>query len=89
MQTMNISLPGPLKEFVERQIASGRYGSASEYIRTLIRDDEKRRAEDRLKALLTEGLNGDESALTRQDFKDIRKQAAARLKIRHGRGRRG
>jgi antitoxin ParD1/3/4 len=47
MQTMNISLPDPLKEFIDRQIAEGRYSSVSEYIRELIRDDEKRKAEER------------------------------------------
>ena len=55
MQTMNISLPEPLKKFVDHQITEGRYSSVSEYIRELIRDDEKRRAEGRLEALLLEG----------------------------------
>ncbi len=45
MQTMNISLPDPLKDFVEAQITSGRYSSVSEYVRELIREDEKRKAE--------------------------------------------
>jgi antitoxin ParD1/3/4 len=80
MQTMNISLPDPLKEFVDHQIAEGRYSSVSEYIRDLIRDDEKRKAEDRLEALLLEGLEGEDSELTRQDFDDIRKEALAQLK---------
>jgi antitoxin ParD1/3/4 len=82
MQTMNISLPEPLKEFVDHQIAEGRYSSASEYIRELIRRDEKRKAEERLEALLLEGLEGKESELTRRDFADIRKEALARLKRR-------
>jgi antitoxin ParD1/3/4 len=80
MQTMNISLPDPLKEFVDHQIAEGRYSSVSEYIRDLIRDDEKRKAENRLEALLLEGLEGEDSELTRQDFDDIRKEALAQLK---------
>jgi putative addiction module CopG family antidote len=50
MQTMNISLPDPLKEFVDHQIAEGRYSSVSEYIRELIRDDEKRKAEQRARS---------------------------------------
>jgi len=37
MQTMNISLPDPLKNFVDHQIAEGRYSSVSEYIRELRR----------------------------------------------------
>ena len=48
----------------------------------MIRDDEKRKAEQRLEALLLEGLESEESALTRQDFDDIRKEALAQLKRR-------
>jgi antitoxin ParD1/3/4 len=62
--------------------AEGRYSSVSEYIRELIRDDEKRRAEARLETLLLEGLDSEESALTKQDFEDIRKEALAQLKRR-------
>jgi antitoxin ParD1/3/4 len=86
MQTMNISLPDPLKRFVDNQVASGRYSSVSEYIRELIRDDEKRKAEDRLGTLLMEGLKSAESKLTRQDFKDVRKQALAQLRTRKKQG---
>ena len=86
MQTMNISLPEPLKEFVDHQISEGRYSSVSEYIRELIRDDEKRKAGQRLEALLLEGLESDESELTRKDFDDIRKEALAQLKRRKKKG---
>ena len=79
MDSMNISLPEPMKDFVDRQIASGRYGSASEYVRALIREDEKRKAEERLEALLLEGLQGEESELTREDWSAIRDEARARL----------
>lgn len=82
MQTMNISLPDPLKEFVDGQIAEGRYSSVSEYIRELIRGDEKRKAQERLEALLLEGLESEETELTRADLDDIRKEALARLKKR-------
>jgi antitoxin ParD1/3/4 len=82
MQSMNISLPEPLKEFVDGQIASGRYSSASEYVRELIREDEKRKAEERLEALLLEGLSGDESKLTRKDFAEIRAEALAQVQAR-------
>jgi antitoxin ParD1/3/4 len=82
METMNISLPEPLKEFVDAQIASGRYSSATEYIGELIREDEKRTAQERLETALLEGLESQESDLTRQDFEDIRKQALAQIKTR-------
>ena len=79
MQSMNISLPDPLKKFVDGQIAEGRYSSVSEYIRELIRSDEKCKAENRLEALLLEGLNSDETAFTSEDWHAIRKQALARI----------
>lgn len=82
MESMNISLPEPLKKFVDGQIAAGRYSSASEYIRELIRDDEKRKAEERLEALLLEGLQGEEAELTREDWSAIRKEAQARVVAR-------
>ncbi len=77
MQSMNISLPEPLKEFVDGQVASGRYSSASEYVRELIREDEKRKAKERLEVLLLEGLDGEESNLARKDFTEIREDALA------------
>ena len=80
MQTMNISLPEPLKDFVDRQIADGRYSSASEYVRELIRNDEKRKAEEQLATLLREGLRSEETPLTGDDWKAIRAEVLARVK---------
>ena len=40
---MNISLPAPLKSFVDDQVATGQYGTCSEYVRDLIRRDQSRR----------------------------------------------
>lgn len=82
MQSMNISLPEPLKKFVDSQIAEGRYSSVSEYMRELIRADEKRKAEDRLEAMLLEGLNSTETELSPADWSDIRQEALAKVEAR-------
>jgi antitoxin ParD1/3/4 len=82
MESMNISLPEPLKQFVDEQISTGRYSSASEYVRELIRADEKRKAEEELEAKLLEGLNSPGSELTKADWKAIRNEALARLQAR-------
>jgi putative addiction module CopG family antidote len=55
MATMNISLPEPLRRFVEAR-ATERYSSASEYIRELVREDERRALAERTEAALVEGL---------------------------------
>jgi antitoxin ParD1/3/4 len=82
MQSMNISLPEPLKQFVDGQISTGRYSSASEYVRELIRADEKRKAEEQLEAKLLEGLNSAESELTAADWSALRKEALAKIEAR-------
>lgn len=83
MATMNISLPDPMKEFIESEVASGGYSTASEYFRELIRDAQKRRAEARLEALLLEGLDSGASApMTRQDWDDIRREVQRRAALR-------
>jgi len=43
MTSLNISLPEALKEYVVGQVASGDWGTPSEYVRELIRQDEERR----------------------------------------------
>ena len=42
MASMNISLPDPMKDWVDTQTSSGRYDNASEYVRDLIRHDQDR-----------------------------------------------
>ena len=85
MESMNISLPEPLKAFVDRQVAAGRYGTASEYVRELIRADEKKKAEERLEALLLEGLQSKEAPLTREDWAALRREARSRVQARRTR----
>ncbi len=51
MTSMNVSLPEDLKHYVESQTKSG-YSTPSEYVRELIRADQKRRAKEKLDILL-------------------------------------
>ena len=49
MATMNVSVPGPMKDWVQAQIKGGKYASLSDYVRDLIRKDQQQR--DKLAAL--------------------------------------
>jgi antitoxin ParD1/3/4 len=75
MTTMNISLPEEMKAFIEAQMASEGFASASEYLRTLIRDEQKRRAKQALEAMLLEGLQGPAVEMTREDWTALRQEA--------------
>ena len=41
MTSLNISLPEPLKAYVESKVEAGDYGTPSEYVRDLIRRDKQ------------------------------------------------
>ena len=56
MATMNVSLPDPMKDWVEDRTKDGRFANSSDYVRHLIRRDQEREAAiARLNAALEEG----------------------------------
>lgn len=63
MATMNVSLPDPMKDWVESRTRDGRFSNASDYVRHLIRKDQERQAA--LAAFQTEITLGIESGLAR------------------------
>jgi antitoxin ParD1/3/4 len=74
MATMNVSLPDPMKDWVEGQTRTGRYSNASDYVRDLIRRDQERLEKiAHMQRLVSEGL---ESGVSDQSMSDI--EAAAR-----------
>ena len=46
MATMTVSLPDPMKDWIEVQIKQGEYASASDYVRDLVRRDRARREQE-------------------------------------------
>lgn len=79
MKSMNISLPDSMRTYVENQVASGGYSTASEYFRQLIRADQKRQANERLEALLLEGLeSGTATPMSDKDWQEVRSAVAKR-----------
>ncbi|WP_108676678.1 type II toxin-antitoxin system ParD family antitoxin [Acuticoccus yangtzensis] len=86
MATMNVSLPDPMKDWVEEQTRGGRYSNASDYVRDLIRRDQDRAAKiASMQALVNEGL---ESGIASESMDDIlneaRKRAGVPPKPGHG-----
>lgn len=54
--TMNIALTDSLRAYVAERVASGAYGNTSEYVRDLIRKDQREQRALRLRTLVEEGL---------------------------------
>jgi antitoxin ParD1/3/4 len=85
MQTMNISLPDPMKQYVEEQVTVGDYSSASEYMRELVRADQKRNAREQLERTLLESLlEGEAQEATPEFWSTLRAELSKRSKTGRG-----
>jgi antitoxin ParD1/3/4 len=88
MTSMNISIPESLRKFVAAKVKAGGYGSASEYVRELIRDaKDKEKKDAELRELLLVGLEElkrgeatdyDEASLPKL-FGEVKARAKARF----------
>ena len=75
MATMNVSLPDQMKDFVETQAQKEGFGTVSEYLRSIIREVQKRGAKQALEAKLKEGLeSGPAAPLTSQEWDAIERE---------------
>ncbi len=84
METMNIALPENLKTFVQQQVEHGGYSSISEYMRELIRADQRRQAHAALEAEILQGLaSGASTPMTAEDWQAIRHEVRRRYQTRY------
>ena len=82
MATMNVSLPQEMKDWVEAQVATGRFANASDFVRDLIRDDmDREAAKDEFDRIIEEAEASGISDRTVEDiFDDVLARHEARLK---------
>lgn len=75
MATMNISLPEPMKRWIEAQTAGGRYGNASDFVRDLVRREQERR--DKIAAMQVLIDEARASGISTETMADIRARVLA------------
>ena len=76
---MNVSLPESLRAFAEER-ARAHYSLASEYIRELIRRDQREAAKEKLEELLIEGLESGEPIVVTEEYWEKKRHELA---LRH------
>jgi antitoxin ParD1/3/4 len=74
MATLNISIPDSIKEWIDSQVRAGRCANASDYVRELIRRDQ-RESESIQLAL----IEGERSGVSKRSVSDIARGARRRL----------
>lgn len=80
MATMNVSLPDPMKSWVETRLKDGSFSNTSDYVRHLIRRDQERaQAIEALQKAIDAGVQSGEPEAF--DFKSFK----ARMREQHAR----
>jgi antitoxin ParD1/3/4 len=83
MAQLNVSLPPALKSWIDHRVAEGRYSSASDYVRDLVRKDQEAEPDDVewVRAMVAEGLA---SPIIEKEPEDIIEEIIAERRARHG-----
>ena len=69
MASMNVSLPDPMRDWVQNRLDSGKYASVSDYVRDLIRRDQE--TADRRQMLVAALIEGEQSGISNRKVTDI------------------
>lgn len=79
---LSISLPDTMRTFIEEKIKRDGYGTISEYLRELIRADERREAEYYDRLIAEAYARGPFIEHTKQDIEAAKAEAIKRIKQR-------
>lgn len=81
MTSLNISLPESMREWIDEQVKTGGYGTASEFVREVIREAQKNKARQELEAKLLAGINsGPAIEVNEAYWSGLRDRVAKRVK---------
>jgi len=75
MATLNVSLPEAMRVWIDAQVSSGNYVNASDYVRHLIRHDQRER-----EVLTLALIEAEQSGRSARTVARIRQDTKARLK---------
>jgi antitoxin ParD1/3/4 len=83
MSQLNVSIPPALKSWIDVRVAEGRYSSASDYVRDLVRRDQDSAPDETvwLRGLIEEGLA---SGVIEKDASEVIEDIIAERRARRG-----
>lgn len=83
MAQLNVSIPPALKDWIDHRVAEGRYSSASDYVRDLVRRDQEAEPDDVewVRGLVAEGLA---SGVIDKEPEDVLEEIIAERRARRG-----
>ncbi len=87
LTTINVSLPVHMRAYIEQRVKADGFGSISDLIRALLREDQVRRLQQELETRLLGALEGGEATpMTAADWNDIKEVVKTKIAARAKRG---
>jgi len=81
--SMNISLPAPLKDWIEQQVEERGYSTASEFVRDVLRREQEQAARAAIDARLVQAIeSGESTPMSAKDWTRIRTAGLKRVRGR-------
>ena len=75
MFPLEITLPDPLREFVEAQVSAGRAPTISDFVRQLVRDAQQKQSRQALEGALLQGRHSGAAApMNDADWEQMRRK---------------
>lgn len=85
--TMNISLPSPLKSWVEEQVELRGYSTASEFVRDVLRREQQQAVRSAVDTSLVAAIeSGPAAEMTSEAWERIREEAGRRARVARAAG---
>jgi antitoxin ParD1/3/4 len=69
---INVDIPDEVRVYLEAEVIAGAYNSIGEYFLDLVQQDQKRKAQAKLEALLLEGINSKGQNVTPEYWLSLR-----------------
>ncbi|MBZ0252031.1 MAG: hypothetical protein K8I02_01710 [Candidatus Methylomirabilis sp.] len=86
MANVTVSMPEELKDWIDAQARRGGYADPAEYIRALIRDDRKAKAEDLVEQMILQGFDsGPGKEMKKKEWAALRARVSRRVGGKAGR----
>ena len=88
LTTINVSLPSPMRAYLESRVKADGFGSISDLVRALVREDQKRQAQEELERRLLAALDsGEATPMTSQDWDEIKTAVKTKIASRAKKGK--
>lgn len=84
---MNISLPAPLRDWVSQQVQRRGFGTASEFVRDMIRREREQSLQHQIDRHLLAAVDTPVSPMTDEDWRDIATRGKRRAAKRPAAGK--